>query len=115
MNRKSINLATGRLNARTLQIAGVVRAVAEECGVSPAQVALAWTLLNPGVTSTILGVRNLEQLEDNLAALDLDLSGDQVRRLDEVSRVEAGFPHDMLNSPVAREMFGAVDIEVDRG
>lgn len=109
--RKAINLATGRLTPRTLAIAKEVTTVARELACKPAQVALAWTLLNPAVTSTIMGVRTLAQLEDNLAALDVTLSDPQILRLDEASRIEPGFPHDLLGSPVAHEMFGAVDIE----
>ena len=112
--RKAINLATGRLTSRTLAIAAQVSEVAQELDCQPAQVALAWTLLNPAVTSTIIGVRTLAQLEDNLGALDVKLTDGQVRRLDEASRIDPGFPHDLLGSPVAHEMFGAVDIEPRR-
>jgi aryl-alcohol dehydrogenase-like predicted oxidoreductase len=57
-------------------------------------VALAWTLLEPGVSAPIIGARTLAQLEDSLGALALELAPEQQRRLDAPSRVELGFPHD---------------------
>ena len=113
--RRDINLATGRLTERSLAIAATVKDVAQEMGRTSAQVALAWTLLNPAVTSTIIGVRTFAQFEDNLAALELDLSDAQIAALDAASRVELGFPHDLLDSPVARVMFGGVNVAKPQG
>ena len=48
--------------------------------------------------STIIGARTLEQLEDNLAALDVGLSPEQARALDEVSRPSLNFPHDFVGN-----------------
>ena len=110
--RRDINLATGRLTARSLQIAEEVGAVAQELACTPAQLALAWTLRNPAVTSTLMGVRTLAQLEDNLRALDVQLETEQVARLDAASRIEMGFPHELINSPTAHHMFGGVDVEL---
>lgn len=70
---------------RTWDVVRTVRAVAEERNVSMAQVALAWVLARPGVSSVILGARTPEQLEDNLAAAELRLSEGELARLDEVS------------------------------
>ncbi len=113
--RKGINLATGRLSERTLAIADAIRAIAQESGATPAQVALAWILLNRSVASTIIGVRTLDQLQDNLASLDVELGGEHIARLDSVSRVDLGFPHDFLNSPATDIMFGGVSIERSGG
>ena len=66
--------------------------VAEGRGVSPAQVALAWLLGRPGVTSVIVGARTDEQLADNLAAADLSLSADEIARLEAVSRPPLIYP-----------------------
>ena len=60
--------------------------VAEHHGVSAAQVALAWLLGRPGITSVIVGARTEEQLADNLAAATLELSAAERARLEEVSR-----------------------------
>ena len=68
-------------------------AVGEELGVSAAQVALAWLLGRPGVSSVVIGARTSEQLADNLAAADLVLSGEQRARLDEVSRPPLLYPY----------------------
>jgi aryl-alcohol dehydrogenase-like predicted oxidoreductase len=109
-SRREINVATGRLNERTLAIAAAVKTIAQELGCTPAQVALAWTLLNPAVTSPILGARTLAQLQDNLGALDLRFSDEHIGRLDAASRIELGFPHELLGSPVAAAMFGNVNV-----
>jgi aryl-alcohol dehydrogenase-like predicted oxidoreductase len=62
-------------------------------GVSAAQVALAWTLTKPAVTSLIVGSRTEEQLSDNLASASLQLSEEEVRRLDAVSQQPLLYPH----------------------
>jgi len=108
--RKDINASTGRLSERNLEIAGAVKAIAQEMQRTPAQVALAWTLLNPGVVSPILGTRTFAQLQDNLGALDVAFSADQIARLNEVSRIELGFPHDFLQSNAMGMMFGGVNV-----
>jgi aryl-alcohol dehydrogenase-like predicted oxidoreductase len=110
-SRKDINLATGRLSERNLEIAGVVAEVAREIGVTSAQVALAWTLLNPAVVSPLIGARTPAQLTDNLAALDVSLSTAQLARLEAASRIEMGFPHDMLREGPASMMFGRVKVQ----
>ena len=61
--------------------------------VSGAQVALAWLLQRPGVTSVIVGGRNEEQFKDNLAAASLKLTKEQVAKLDEVSRPPLMYPY----------------------
>jgi aryl-alcohol dehydrogenase-like predicted oxidoreductase len=114
-SRKKINAGTGLLNERTLGIAEVAKAVAKEMGKTPSQVALAWTLLNPAVTSPIIGARTPAQLQDNLAALDVTFSDDHIARLDEASRIELGFPHDFLASPATVAMFGGVKVAMPRG
>lgn len=96
--RKSFNLALGGVTERNLAIADVVKEVADELGRTPAQVALAWTLQNPGVTAPIIGARTSEQLKENLGALEVELTPSQVARLDEVSAIDLGFPHAMLAS-----------------
>jgi aryl-alcohol dehydrogenase-like predicted oxidoreductase len=69
-----------------------VNEVAAEIGVSPAAVALAWVQGQPGITSTLIGARRMDQLEANLSALDLTLSPDQEARLADVSRPRLNFP-----------------------
>jgi aryl-alcohol dehydrogenase-like predicted oxidoreductase len=66
--------------------------IAAAHNVSPARVALAWLLQRPGITTVIVGARTDEQLADNLAAADLELSDGEVTRLDEVSRPPLLYP-----------------------
>lgn len=109
-SRRAINVATGRLSPASLAIARVVGEVAAELGRTSPQVALAWLLRNPAVASPVLGARTPAQLEDNLAALEIVLSDDQCRRLDAVSAVPLGFPHDMLTGPSNDMAFGNVKV-----
>jgi aryl-alcohol dehydrogenase-like predicted oxidoreductase len=70
---------------RTWQIVDAVAAVAASHSVSSSQVALAWLLAQPAVTSVILGARTVSQLEDNLASVSVSLTAAEVRTLTEVS------------------------------
>ena len=70
---------------RTWQIIDTLTAIAEARAVSPSQVALAWLGAQPGVTSVILGARSVEQLRDNMAAVDLDLDSEELESLTTVS------------------------------
>ncbi|MCB9669420.1 MAG: aldo/keto reductase [Alphaproteobacteria bacterium] len=71
--------------------------VAEEVGRTPSQVALAWLLHKPGVTSVIFGARTVAQLDDNLAAADLALSEAQMKVLDDASALEVGYPYAFMH------------------
>ncbi len=90
------------LTDRAFNIVDAIMAVAKQCGpkATPAQVALAWVQSRPGVASSIIGARTMDQLNDNLAALDLPLTPDQIARLDEVSNVTMPFPHEFLKFTV---------------
>jgi aryl-alcohol dehydrogenase-like predicted oxidoreductase len=74
-------------------IVEVIVDVAKNRGASPAQVSLAWLLDRPAVSSLIIGARTDEQLADNLGAADLELSGEERTRLDEVSRPPLLYPY----------------------
>ncbi|GAA2207044.1 aldo/keto reductase [Nonomuraea monospora] len=114
-SRKNVAVANGSLTERTLGVADAVKRVAGEVGATPSQVALAWALLEPGVTAPIVGARTLAQLQDNLGALDVRLTGEQRATLDEVSRVELGFPHEFLRRPMPRSVImGEVTLEHTR-
>jgi aryl-alcohol dehydrogenase-like predicted oxidoreductase len=105
-SRKAIAGAYGSLSERSLAIAEVVGEVAREAGRSPAQVALAWVMGNSGVTALLLGARTVQQLENNLGALDVTLSAEQKARLEAVSAIELGFPHDLLRGDFIRAAVG---------
>src|SRR5712691_11904683 len=74
---------------RTWEVIGAVQKVADERGVSMAEVALAWVTDRPGVTSTILGARTIGQLETNLRAADLRLTEAECAALDAASNPQA--------------------------
>ncbi len=77
---------------RLRRVLPVMRAVAGELGISVARLALAWQLTRPFVTSVIIGARTEEQLADNLGAADVELSSDQIERLDEASALPREYP-----------------------
>ena len=106
--RKAGVIRQGVLTERNLSIADVVKDIATAIGKTPSQVALAWTLLEDAVTSPIMGVRTLAQLEDNLGALSVQFSDEQRARLDEVSAIELGFPHELLATPRIKASLGVV-------
>lgn len=74
-------------------IVDVVNAVAARHGVSGAQVSLAWLLQRPIVASVIIGGRNITQFEDNLKAVDLELTPEDIADLDEVSQPRLIYPY----------------------
>jgi aryl-alcohol dehydrogenase-like predicted oxidoreductase len=113
-SRKGQNVLTGRLSDHALDCAEAVAEVARDIGCTSAQVALAWTLLNPGVVSPVMGVRTLAQLEDNLGALDVTLGEEHIAALDAVSAVPPVFPISILKSPAEGFMMGGVKVE-ERG
>jgi len=73
--------------------------VSEETGDSVAQIALAWLLTRPYVTSVIIGARSREQLEDNLAATDVRLTAEPAAALDASSEL----PQEYLGWMIARQ------------
>jgi aryl-alcohol dehydrogenase-like predicted oxidoreductase len=83
--------------------------VARSRGASPAQVALAWLLGRPAVTSLIIGARTEEQLRDNLGAASLSLSGDERRALDKVSAPDLLYPY-WHQLATARDRLGPADL-----
>jgi aryl-alcohol dehydrogenase-like predicted oxidoreductase len=78
-----------------------MREIGDAKGVSVARVALAWLLHKPHVMSVIIGAKSTEQLEDNLAAVDLKLTAEEIARLDAVSALPAEYPGWMLDRQTA--------------
>lgn len=89
-------------NERSWRTLDVVTQVAGETGASAAAVSLAWLLAKPQVSSAIFGARSLEQLEDNVKAVELSLSAEQLKRLDEASQPELGYPYGFMNQVQGR-------------
>jgi aryl-alcohol dehydrogenase-like predicted oxidoreductase len=84
------------LNERGLSIVDELIHIAKELGTTPAAVALAWVQGRPGVASTIIGARRLDQLDQNLAALDLRLTDAHVAALDKLSAPTLNFPANFI-------------------
>lgn len=92
----------GQIDQRSLDIAAEVIGVADEIGATPTQVALQWVIRGLGVVIPLVGARTAEQLEENLGCLDVTLSEEHMKRLNDCSAIEMGFPHDMLAGQQAR-------------
>jgi aryl-alcohol dehydrogenase-like predicted oxidoreductase len=87
-----------------------LRQVAAELGRTPAQVALNWVTNRPGVASTLIGARTLEQLEDNLAALDFTLPDEHAERLEQAGRPAVHHPYDLHVPEHTRRIHGGARI-----
>ena len=77
---------------KTYDIVDVIAQVAKEHKVSAAEIALAWIRQRPGVTSTIIGARRMEQLKENIHSVDIQFSAEQLKRIDEVSALKPEYP-----------------------
>ncbi len=77
---------------RTWKILDVMAPIAKAHDCSPARISLAWLLGKPVVTSVIIGAKRLHQLDDNLAAVELELTKDEINTLDEVSALPPEYP-----------------------
>jgi aryl-alcohol dehydrogenase-like predicted oxidoreductase len=92
----SARLPAASITQRQHAIARAVRGVADELGASASQVALAWTMTRSRAVHPILGVRRLDQLEDNLQALSIQLPPESAQQLEAATGFEIGFPHDFI-------------------
>jgi aryl-alcohol dehydrogenase-like predicted oxidoreductase len=99
---------------RIWKILDVIAPIAKAHGCSPARVSLAWLLAKPVITSVIIGAKRLDQLQDNLAAVELTLNQDDLRQLDGVSALPVEYPGwvlpfqgaDRLEKLIARSVYG---------
>jgi len=81
---------------KAFDIIDVMEPIAQSKNVSVAQIALAWLLHQPAVSTVIIGAKKLHQLEDNLKAIDVQLTQDELQKLDEVSKLTPEYPGWML-------------------
>jgi aryl-alcohol dehydrogenase-like predicted oxidoreductase len=95
---------------RNWDILDVLKNVAAEIDRSPAQVALAWTLARAGVASTLIGASKVSQLESNIAATEIRLSAEMMKRLDEASAPALGFSASLTQPFIRRMVFGGQDV-----
>jgi aryl-alcohol dehydrogenase-like predicted oxidoreductase len=99
---------------RTNRVIDALRSVAKQSGYSPAQIALAWLRHHKSPVIPIIGARRLDQLESNVAIVDLKLGAEEIRALDEASQIELGFPHDFLDKPMVKAFtFGGMRDLID--
>ena len=104
---KRAEIMQKRTSEHNLGIADVVSDIAFERSVTPTQVALAWLRRQPGNVIPIVGARKEAQIRDSLESLDVELTAAEISRLDEVSKVELGFPHEFLKSdPIRAIVYG---------
>lgn len=110
-SRKGVIASSGHLNLRAIEIAEEVRAIAEQVGSTPSQIALAWTLANPAVVSPVIGPRTLAQAEENLGALAVALSPEHLARLNRVSEPDPIFPARFVERPLVQQLiFGGAAV-----
>ena len=94
------------VNERNLSIANEVQTIAKEIGRTPSQVALNWIRQQRGRGGImpIIGARTEAQIKDNLGCLGFELAAEHMKRLDEISRIQLGFPHDLIESEFGKMM-----------
>lgn len=81
---------------RVFDCVDVMKEIAEARGVSVAVISLAWLLHQPSVATVIIGAKRMDQLEDNLSSVDVDLTADELERLEKVSALEEEYPAWMI-------------------
>jgi len=104
-------LANRFLNDKNILIAQKVTKIAKEIGRSAAQVALNWIRQQNTIAPywknkiiPIIDARKESQIKDNLACLEFELTDEQMKILNEISKIELGFPHDFLNSEMIKDI-----------
>ena len=103
------------VSEQDIHIAQVVLDIANEIGKPASQVALNWIRQQPGGIIPIIGSRKLTQLQENMACLEFQLTPEQLQRLNDVSAIELGFPHDFLSSSQVQNFaFGSTIAQIDR-
>ncbi len=103
-----------KFTARNWRVLDAVRKVAGEVGASAAQVALAWASAQPGVTGVLIGASRVEQLHQNIAALALRLTPEQLGDLETASAPELSYPSTLFTPTVNRFVFGGSHVEAWR-
>ena len=104
------------VNERNISIATEVQTIAKEITKTPSQVALNWIrqqLKDKAVIIPIIGARTEAQIKDNLGCLDFELTSDQLKRLDEKSKIQLGFPHDFMSEAARIFLYGNTFLLID--
>lgn len=100
-----------KFTGRNWRILDALQKVSAEINRPPAQVALAWTAVQPGITSIILGASKPEQLQDNLSSLDVRLTAGRLQTLNESSALDLAFPYGIFNEDGRRMIFGGQTVQ----
>lgn len=104
-----------RLSPESTEIVKAFLNIAKKLEVSPAQLALRWVMQKGNNIIPIIGARKESQLMDSLGALKFEIPSDTMLELDEISKIEMGFPHEFLTNDRIREIvFGGTDNEIIR-
>ncbi len=105
-----------RRNDKAVEITRAVIEIADELGVSPGNVALKWTTQQGFQSIPIVGATKVSQLEDNLKTIDIVLSAEQLKKLDEVSSIDLGFPGDFFREDgVKTNVYGGFYDRIEKG
>jgi aryl-alcohol dehydrogenase-like predicted oxidoreductase len=99
-----------KFSDRNFAILDTLLEVAAQVGRPPAQIALAWVMAQPGVTSTLVGARSVSQLTSNLAAAEITLSPAQLEQLTTVSSPPMGFTAALAQPMIRRMVFGRNEV-----
>jgi aryl-alcohol dehydrogenase-like predicted oxidoreductase len=101
-------MSSAFVNERSLSIAKEVQGLAKELGKTPSQIALNWISQQQkkkgNVIIPIIGARTEAQIKENLACLEFELTEAQMKKLDEVSRIQLGFPNEFIDSDFGKMM-----------
>ncbi len=109
--RLDLNLPSFQMfTEKNWRVLDVLRGIAAEAGKPLSQMALAWVLSRRGITSPILGASKLEQLHDQLAALNLQLSADELTRLEEGTALEGGAMDRFFTAAMRPAVFGGTTV-----
>lgn len=93
-----------RLSEKNLSLSKKLIEVAKEWDLPATAIAIRWTMQKYKNSSPIFGARNLKQMEENMMALDFELSAEQMAKLDEISAIEGNNPNDFLQLPRIKEI-----------
>ena len=100
-----------KFTSRNWHILNKLSEVALGIGRAPSQVALAWAFAQPRISSLILGASSVAQLQDNVAALSVHLTREQLQTLNEASALDLAFPYGLMTPSGSRMIFGGCEVE----
>ena len=99
-----------KFTERNWEILDALRQVSDEVGLPLPKVALSWALSRPGITSLIIGASKVEQLQANIASLEVTLSPEQTAKLNEASAPESTYPYSVFADEINRSIFAGISV-----